>query len=202
MLVSLAEINADPTAYGSRLIRVNSVELSAETPWLGGSSSSGSNMDVFVDGDTLTLRVDADTDIWGSTSPTFPQDITGVLGQYDSSIPYSSGYQLLPRTLTDFGDPVSVGDENGIPTVYALDQNYPNPFNPTTKINFSLPESGMVTLKVYDILGKEVMTLVNQVMPASYHSVEFDASQLSTGIYMYRIQSNDFVSVKKMMLIK
>ncbi len=123
----------------------------------------------------------------GTTSPAFPQDITGVLGQFDSSVPYNSGYQLLPRSLTDFGDPVSVDDENGIPTVYSLNQNFPNPFNPSTKIQFSIPENGMVTLKVFDILGREVMTLVNEELPASYKTVEFDASQLTSELF-YRIQ--------------
>ncbi len=108
----------------------------------------------------------------------------------------------MPRSLTDFGDPVSVDDENGIPTVYSLNQNFPNPFNPSTKIQFSIPENGMVTLKVFDILGREVMTLVNEELPASYKTVEFDASQLTSGIYFYRIQVNNFTAVKKMILMK
>ena len=195
MEVSIGDINANPEYYESRLVQVNNVELSSETPWLGGGSSSGSNMDVLKGTDTLTFRVDADTDIWGAASPEFPQDIVGVLGQYND-------YQLLPRRLTDFLTPVSVDNETGIPTVYALNQNYPNPFNPSTKINFSLPENGLVTLQIYDILGRVVETLVNEELSASYHTVEFDASQLSSGIHFYRLQVNDFVSVKKMMLMK
>jgi hypothetical protein len=169
---------------------------------LDGSSSSGSTMDIYVGTDTLSLRVDADTDIWGTSSPEFPQNIVGVLGQYDRTSPYTSGYQLLPRRTTDFETPTSVNGENGIPTIYSLEQNYPNPFNPTTNIKFSIPERGFVTVKVYDILGNEVRTLVNEVMDASFYNVLFDASNLSTGVYLYRIQVNNFIAVKKMLLIK
>ncbi len=88
------------------------------------------------------------------------------------------------------------------PTSYSLSQNYPNPFNPTTKINFSIPKSGMVSLKVYDILGKEVSTLVNQNISAGTYTYEFDASRLSSGIYFYRLNVNGFNEVKKMSLIK
>ncbi|HEX2786330.1 MAG TPA: kelch repeat-containing protein [Ignavibacteria bacterium] len=85
---------------------------------------------------------------------------------------------------------------------YSLSQNYPNPFNPTTKINFSIPKSGLTTLKVYDILGKEVATLVNGFQNAGNFVVEFDASRLASGAYFYRLEVNGFVNTKKMLLIK
>jgi hypothetical protein len=91
---------------------------------------------------------------------------------------------------------------NTVPIEYTLSQNYPNPFNPTTKINFALPKSGLVTLKVYDVLGKEVATLVNSNMSVGSYSFEFNASNLTSGIYFYRLESNGFSEVKKMMLIK
>jgi hypothetical protein len=90
-----------------------------------------------------------------------------------------------------------------IPDSYQLNQNYPNPFNPVTKINFSVPKTGLVTLKVYDLLGKEVSTLVNEVTNAGTYSVDFDASSsLTSGIYFYKLESNGFSAVKKMMLVK
>jgi hypothetical protein len=89
-----------------------------------------------------------------------------------------------------------------IPTVYELGQNYPNPFNPSTVINFSLPESGMVTLKVFDILGQEVAELVNEVKQAGIYNVSFDASNMTTGLYIYRIESGAFTATKKMLLVK
>jgi Secretion system C-terminal sorting domain len=88
------------------------------------------------------------------------------------------------------------------PKEYSLSQNYPNPYNPTTKINFALPKQGFVTLKIYDIVGREVQTLVSEVKQAGYYSVDFNGSSLSSGVYFYRIQSSDFVSVKRMVLIK
>ncbi|HRE40082.1 MAG TPA: T9SS type A sorting domain-containing protein [Ignavibacteria bacterium] len=88
------------------------------------------------------------------------------------------------------------------PDGFKLSQNYPNPFNPTTKINFSLPKSGNTTLKVYDMLGKEVMTLVNDFKVAGSYVVDFNAATLSSGTYFYRLESNGFVDTKKMLLIK
>ncbi|MBK6773757.1 MAG: proprotein convertase P-domain-containing protein [Ignavibacteria bacterium] len=85
---------------------------------------------------------------------------------------------------------------------YTLSQNYPNPFNPTTKINFSLPKNGIVTLKVYDALGKEVMTLVNEQKNAGCYEVEFNAGNLASGAYFFRMQSGVFSEIKRMMLIK
>jgi parallel beta-helix repeat protein len=93
-------------------------------------------------------------------------------------------------------------DNNSQTNEYDLLGNYPNPFNPTTKINYQLPENGFVTLKVYDILGREVASLVNENEQAGNYSVAFDASKLSSGIYIYTIHANDFVQSKKMILMK
>ncbi len=91
---------------------------------------------------------------------------------------------------------------NGMVSNYALDQNYPNPFNPATKISYSIKEEGLVTLKVYDVLGKEVATLVNENKAVGNYEVDFNASQLPSGMYIYKIQSGNFSDVKKMLLIK
>jgi hypothetical protein len=102
-----------------------------------------------------------------------------------------------------FKDVTDVTEENsGLPKQYELSQNYPNPFNPTTTIKFALPNSGNVSLIVYDILGRNVATLVNSDLKAGYHTVSFNASNLSTGVYFYRIEAGNFVSVKKLMLLK
>jgi len=87
-----------------------------------------------------------------------------------------------------------------------LSQNYPNPFNPTTKIKYQIPELSFVTLKVYDVLGSEIITLVNEEKPVGSYEVEFSAIggaiDLSSGIYFYRIKAGDFIQTKKMTLIK
>jgi len=93
-------------------------------------------------------------------------------------------------------------NQNEVPSNYALSQNYPNPFNPSTKISFSLPKAGNVKLVVYDILGREVTTLVNDYLNASNHTVDFNASTLASGVYVYRIEAGSFTAAKKMMLIK
>ncbi|MBK8984256.1 MAG: T9SS type A sorting domain-containing protein [Ignavibacteria bacterium] len=90
----------------------------------------------------------------------------------------------------------------GIPTEFKLSQNYPNPFNPSTTINYEIPVDGAVSLKIFDMSGKEVMTLVDGVKNAGYYSINFNASNLSSGIYFYKLSANDFTSVKKMMLVK
>jgi len=89
-----------------------------------------------------------------------------------------------------------------IPNAYSLNQNYPNPFNPSTNINFSLPKSGFVSLKIYDMVGREVSSLVNEFKTAGNYVVGFNASSLSSGTYFYRIESNDFIATKKMLLVK
>lgn len=95
----------------------------------------------------------------------------------------------------------SVNDDV-VPFAYKLEQNYPNPFNPTTNISFSIPISGNVTIKVFDILGREVTTVLNKSMSAGQYSVPFNAVNLESGVYIYQIQSNNFVDAKKMMLVK
>jgi len=88
------------------------------------------------------------------------------------------------------------------PSTFSLEQNFPNPFNPSTTIRFIVPASGFMTLKVYDLLGKEVATLVNGMQTAGGYEVKFEASRLSSGIYFYQLRSQNFVQTKKMMLVK
>ncbi len=97
---------------------------------------------------------------------------------------------------------VSNSGSGNLPVSYNLKQNYPNPFNPSTKISYQLPESGNVTLKVYDILGREVTELVNGFQKAGYYTETFDASNLASGIYFYKLQAGNFVSTKKMILLQ
>ena len=95
-----------------------------------------------------------------------------------------------------------INNETIVPNSYSLSQNYPNPFNPETKIDFSIPVNGLVTIKIFDITGKEIETLVNSSLSKGSYSVNFNASNLSTGIYFYKLISGSFSETKKMMLIK
>jgi hypothetical protein len=97
---------------------------------------------------------------------------------------------------------VSVDDNTNIPNELHLFQNYPNPFNPSTKISYSIPEISLVTLKVFDILGNEIKTLVNGEKPPGNYEVEFNATSLPSGVYFYKFTAGGFVETKKMILIK
>ena len=90
----------------------------------------------------------------------------------------------------------------GTPEKFELSQNYPNPFNPSTNIEFSIPEQGFVSLKIYDASGKEVATIVNEVKSPGYYSVIFNAAGLSSGIYFYRVTAGNNVATGKMNLVK
>jgi hypothetical protein len=108
------------------------------------------------------------------------------------------------RTLIAIKDTGTVSvDENSISiNDYSLSQNYPNPFNPNTKIDYSIKERGFVQLKVYDVLGKEVVELVNEEKQAGIYSVKFDGNSLPSGLYFYRLTSKDFQQTRKMLLVK
>jgi hypothetical protein len=108
-------------------------------------------------------------------------------------------YVFIRSTITGVGIS-QVSTE--VPSNFSLSQNYPNPFNPTTNIKFAVSKSGFVTLKVYDMLGKEVAVLVNNNMTSGTYEYQFDASKLTSGIYFYNLKTDGFSETKKMMLIK
>jgi hypothetical protein len=97
---------------------------------------------------------------------------------------------------------VGVEEERGVPEKFALNQNYPNPFNPSTQIEFAVPQESRVTVEVYTMLGEKVATVVDEVMPVGYHTARFDASQLASGLYLYRMTSGQFTMTRKMMLVR
>ena len=111
------------------------------------------------------------------------------------------------RTLSLDARPVLSIDESMIPEVFALHQNYPNPFNPTTMINYDIPEAQVVSIMIYDIMGREIRTLINEFQEVGYRNIRWDARDnlgrsVSAGMYIYTIQAGDFRQVKKMVLLK
>jgi hypothetical protein len=107
--------------------------------------------------------------------------------------------------INKFNEVTGIGSDNGLkftPTEFALEQNYPNPFNPSTKISWQSPVGSHQTIKVYDVLGNEVATLVDEYKNAGRYEVEFNAINLSSGVYFYQIQAGEFVKTKKMILIR
>jgi hypothetical protein len=113
-------------------------------------------------------------------------------------------YFFLEAPVTEEISVISgIEDEYGtIPNKFVLNQNYPNPFNPETTISYSISEPATISLKVYDMLGKEVKTLVNEHQPTGSYKIEFDASALSSGVYFYQLHGRDFGETRKMLLIK
>ena len=95
-----------------------------------------------------------------------------------------------------------VNTNNGIPARFTLSQNFPNPFNPSAMINYQLPVNSHVTLKVYDVLGREVQTLINEDKPAGSYTIKFDVGSLPSGVYFYRLQAGSFTQTKKLVVVK
>lgn len=139
----------------------------------------------------------ADTINGGST----PLDNEGAFGQNHLFILSDQPAGIVLNN--QFGNFTGVETiEDLVPMVYELGQNYPNPFNPSTTIRFSIPEAGLVTLKVYNLLGQEVATLLNNEQASGVYEATFDASKLSSGIYFYTLEAKNFTSTKKMVLLK
>jgi hypothetical protein len=144
----------------------------------GGKGGYGNNhAENIVDTDTAYTI----SSQWGSINPKFYN-----AWDFDNKKPVLTGVQELP----------------GLPVVYTLEQNYPNPFNPSTRIEFGIPQQANVELKVYNLLGQEVATLVRETLRAGRHVVTFDAKNLASGVYFYKISAGQFVSTKKMVLMK
>jgi len=147
-----------------------------------------------------------------STSLLYSQ--SSIVYDAGTNIDVGTGADVCAATITVNGTysgngtfcnaPVDVENEVDLvtPKEFSLSQNYPNPFNPSTLIKYQLPISSQVTIKVYDVLGDEVATLVNEEKPIGFYEIDFDASRFASGVYLYKIQAGSFVSAKKMILIK
>ncbi len=130
----------------------------------------------------------------------FAQDHTLPMSRYMSGATVVDTFGTW--ATSDLRDINGIGDENSLPVVFGLSQNYPNPFNPTTTINYSLAATSPVVLKVYDMLGREVETLVNGVQQTGTYTLSFSPKNLPSGIYYYRLTTNNFVETKTMMYVK
>jgi hypothetical protein len=147
----------------------------------------------------------------------YPRPVNGTQGNMGDNIGITSGNgKLYPVWMSNQGSAVfqvwsaiidystigiqQIGSE--IPSTFELKQNYPNPFNPSTKIGFKIPKSWFVSLKIYDITGKEVQALLEQSLNAGEYSVDWNAGNLPSGIYIYSMQAGSFTQSRKMILVK
>ncbi|NUN70214.1 MAG: T9SS type A sorting domain-containing protein [Bacteroidetes bacterium] len=197
--------NLDAEPYEGMLVRFDSVTVTAIDPvfaepteyWISNSSQA---ILVRRDGRNTYSNQLADTAV-GMTIVKVGNKFASVTGV----LYYSNGrYKVAPRTNADYVgfNPNSIRRTNTVASEYALEQNYPNPFNPSTTVRYSIPMEGMVSVKVFNIVGQEVATLVNDVQSAGTYSVTFDASTLASGMYLYRISSGGYTQVRKMLLLK
>lgn len=172
-----AQFNGMVTATSSNSIQLSvpSFSISGNTVFLNSSYTPVQSSSIQV-GQTVT--------VWASP------DQSGNLKAVQ--------VQQISGSVTSVND----GSKESLPTNYELNQNYPNPFNPTTSISFTLSKVENVSLTVYNIIGQEVASLINGQMNAGLHVVTFNAAKLASGIYFYRLQTSDFVAIKKMVLLK
>ncbi len=202
--VDLAEIAANGENYESELIRVTGLIIDPDGDATFSTSKTYDITDSSDQSNAVSLRTPSstDTDIGGVPIPSL-STFEGVLGQFSSSDP-AVGYQLAPIEVSDIEAQPNVGieGESELPSDFALLGAYPNPFNPTTTISFELPAAAEVLLQVFDVLGKQVRVLESGAMPAGRHEVTFDATGLSSGIYMFRMESGDFLAAKTVVLMK
>ncbi|MFZ1080843.1 MAG: alpha-amylase family glycosyl hydrolase [Candidatus Kryptoniota bacterium] len=165
---------------------------------------TGSDANVIFPGGEMDGKTYYLNDVYNDSSSEVT--FSGGSLNFSATLPaYGSAVYVLSDSLIKLSVPVLTSVKTGddkIPTNYMLEQNYPNPFNPTTTIGYQLSAAGKVTLKVYDVLGREVETLVSQRQNAGSYLVGFDGSRLSSGVYFYRLTAGGFTDVKKLMLVK
>jgi photosystem II stability/assembly factor-like uncharacterized protein len=159
----------------------------------------------------LLIEICFNNSVWTNNSNVNSSDATNMTYHQHLDLPAGDGCTGITTGLIQatrpnicFSQTISgtAKNNNPVPDKYYLSQNYPNPFNPTTKISFSLPKSGYITLKVYDILGKEVTELINETKQAGNYIVDFNALDLTSGVYFYKLESEGFSDIKKMIFLK
>ena len=184
------------TNYGTNWTAINlGLTDSAVTCFAvsGSNVFAGTAHGVFLTTNNGVNWTEVNTDLTDSSIP--------ALTVSDSFVFAGTASGVWKRPLSEMITDVQPSSRE-LPTPYKMSQNYPNPFNPTTTINYQLPTQVHVTFKLFDVLGREVATLVNGVEEAGYKSVNFDASKLPSGVYFYRLQAGSFVRTNKMLLIK
>jgi hypothetical protein len=186
-------------AYEGRLISIANVTLSAGT-WLLTPPDTSYNLTITDGTGDLIMRIVGSTDIGGNPEPVWPVTVVGIGNQFDTSAPYFEGFQIQPRSYSDFAT-TGIDDNPAVVYSYSLGQNYPNPFNPETIIPYTLQKAGKVNLRVFNILGQVVYSF-SQKQSAGEHTLTFDGRRFSSGIYFYQLQAGNFRSVRKMILTK
>jgi ligand-binding sensor domain-containing protein len=164
-------------------------------------ATSGAKLFAGTSGNGVFLSIN-DGASWTAVNTGLADSCVWALAVSDTNLFAGTNTGVWRRPLLELV--VSVGQTRGseVPYEYSLGQNYPNPFNPSTKIQFTIVNRQLTIVKVFDLLGREVATLVNEVKEPGTYTVQFDGSNLASGVYFYRLQAGDFVETKKLMILK
>ena len=194
--LTIAQFNADFETYEARLVKLLNVSFT-ET----GTFTNGQVYGISDGLDAANFRCTFyDVDYIGTD---IPQNVLHLIGLPNSR---TDGDYITARDLNDFETPSDIAIDAGqssLPQVFALHQNYPNPFNPSTAISYQLPEASEVQLIIYNLLGQKVTTLVGERQPAGHYTLQWDASGMVSGVYLYKLQTdNGFSQTRKLVLMK
>ena len=180
----------------------NWTQVGLMTSYVGAFATSGNNLFAGTEQNGVFLS--------SNNGGSWSEVNTGLTNHYIGALAVSgtylfagtSGDGVWRRPLSEMITSVWETTWNDLPIEYKLGQNYPNPFNPATTIRYSIPQTSQVIIKVFDILGNEMETLINEEKPVGNYEIEFDASKLPSGVYFYRLQADNFIETKKMALMK
>ena len=151
---------------------------------------------------THNVKADDNSFTSGPAAPA-PWEYTHTFTAVGNNPYHCEPHQAMGMTGTIIvQDPVGVSDDESIAEQFELQQNYPNPFNPITRISYAIPSASFVNLRVYDIIGNEIAVLVNEEKQAGNYQIDFDATELTGGVYFYQLLTGSFVETKKMILMK
>jgi len=204
---------ADRPAVGSGLVGLRGINVlqgqrdSTIGTWPDVLKRSSANSNKVLTG----FRLQGDVDSVNSIGRQASNYNTATIGLDVESMRNSNGGPLTSpvaryvKMALDYVDQllVNTGENTSlVPTVFELKQNYPNPFNPTTKISYSVPTAGMVTMKIFDITGREVASLINDIKTPGVYTVDFNGGNFASGVYFYRLEATNFVDTKRMVLLK
>jgi Bacterial Ig domain/Carbohydrate binding module (family 35)/Secretion system C-terminal sorting domain/Cellulase (glycosyl hydrolase family 5) len=210
------KVVTDNTASGHKYVDIQAADSTSTITWIIPNVTTAGTYQIafgfrmpYGTPKTQFLNINgmrADSILFNGTSASvwyeISKNVTLVAGSNTIQMQMWWSYMQLDYLSVSASTITSVDNLNQLPTSYSLSQNYPNPFNPTTNIKYSIIKESLVTLKVFDILGREVENLVNTKQVAGSYQVNFNASKLASGVYIYRLIAGDFVKSMKMMLIK
>ena len=213
-IASLLSYGGELESLLIKIVSVDTVASGDDASWPLAGAKSNANIIITDDGgiSQIMLHLDKDTDIPGTTEPSWPQNITGIFSQYDYSAPYTEGYQIIPRSIEDFETATAIKDlKSLIPAELILYPAYPNPFNPAATIPFNIPldmaGEQVKKLSIYNTLGQKVKQYTLSNIKAGLNTVKWDGrsdegNQMSSGLYFAVLQVSNLRKSTKLLLLK